>query len=172
MKKPKTCYKLKNWRAYNEALVDRGSLTLWFEDAQIERWHRSGYRGSPMIYSDMAVQCGLPIRELFQLPLQSTEGFLRSLVKLLGVPLQVPDYSILCRRQQTLSVALPRPVAQKPRHLTGDSTELKYIKPFRTKRLSALTISCGNSLANCSINYMPMNAGIFSGIQVMFLRNR
>jgi IS5 family transposase len=121
-------YKIKHWRAYNEALVNRGSLTLWFEDAQIECWHqpeRSGYRGSPMRYSEVAIQCGLTIRELFQLPLRSTEGFLRSLVKLLGVPLQVPDYSTLCRRQQTLSVTLPRPVAQAPRHLVVDSTGLK-----------------------------------------------
>jgi hypothetical protein len=128
MKKEKTCYKLKNWRAYNESLVNRGSLTLWFEDAQIECWHqpeRSGYRGRAMKYSDVAIQCGLTIRELFQLPLRSTEGFLRSLVKLLGVPLQVPDYSTLCRRQQTLLVTLPRPVAQKLRHLVVDSTGLK-----------------------------------------------
>jgi hypothetical protein len=128
MKKEKTCYKLKNWRAYNESLVNRGSLTLWFEESQIECWHqpeRSGYRGRAMIYSDVAIQCGLMIRELFQLPLRATEGFLRSLVKLLNVALQVPDYSTLCRRQQTLVVTLPRSVAQKPRHLVVDSTGLK-----------------------------------------------
>ncbi|MGZ8172608.1 hypothetical protein [Methylobacter sp.] len=28
MKKPRTCYKIKNWRAYNESLVNRGSLLL------------------------------------------------------------------------------------------------------------------------------------------------
>ncbi|MGJ0484412.1 MAG: IS5 family transposase [Methylomicrobium sp.] len=128
MTQKKRRYKLKNWRAYNESLVNRGSLTLWFEASQIERWHqpeRSGYRGRAMTYSDMATQCGLTIRELFQLPLRSTEGFLKSLVKLLGVVVQVPDYSTLCRRQQTLAVALPRPVAQKPRHLIVDSTGLK-----------------------------------------------
>lgn len=37
----------------------------------------------------------------------------------------MPDYSTLCRRQQTLSVALARPVAQQPRHLVVDSTGLK-----------------------------------------------
>ncbi|MGZ5029275.1 MAG: hypothetical protein ACXV8I_01575 [Methylobacter sp.] len=45
----------KNWSEYNQALVNRGSLTLWFEESQLERWHqpeRIGYRGSPMIYSD------------------------------------------------------------------------------------------------------------------------
>jgi hypothetical protein len=128
MKKTKTCYKVKNWRAYNEAVVTRGSLTLWFEASQNARWHqpeRSGYRGSPMTYSEVAIPCGLTIRELFQLPLRATEGFLRSLVSLLGVALQVPDYSTLCRRQQTLAVTLPRSVAQNPRHLVVDSTGLK-----------------------------------------------
>jgi hypothetical protein len=121
-------YKLKNWRAYNEALVNRGSLTLWFEDSQIERWHqpeRAGYRGRTMRYSDVAIQCGLTIREIFQLTLRSTEGFLKSLVKLLGVSLQVPDYSTLCRRQAALSVMLPRAAAKPPRHLVVDSTGLK-----------------------------------------------
>jgi hypothetical protein len=128
MTQEKRRYKLKNWRAYNESLVNRGSLTLWFEDSQIERWHqpeRAGYRGSPMTYSDVAIQCGLTIREIFKLTLRSTKGFLISLVKLLGIPLQVPDYSTLCRRQQTLSVALPRSTARQPRHLVVDSTGLK-----------------------------------------------
>ncbi|MGZ8943541.1 MAG: IS5 family transposase [Methylobacter sp.] len=128
MTEKKRRYKLKNWRAYNEALVNRGALTLWFEDGQMARWHqpeRSGYRGRAMTYSDVAIQCGLTIRELFQLPLRATEGFLRSLMNLLGVALQVPDYSTLCRRQQTLEVTLPRSAAQKPRHLVVDSTGLK-----------------------------------------------
>lgn len=128
MTQEKRRYKLKNWRAYNEALVNRGSLTLWFEDSQIERWHqpeRSGYRGSPMRYSEVAIQCGLTIREIFQLTLRTTEGFLKSLVNMLDIPLQVPDYSTLCRRQQTLSVALPRSTSRQPRHLVVDSTGLK-----------------------------------------------
>lgn len=78
-----------------------------------------------MTYSDVAIQCGLTIRELFQLLLRTTEGFLKSLVKLLGVALQVPGYSTLCRRQQTLAVTLPRTVVQEPRHLVVDSTGLK-----------------------------------------------
>lgn len=128
MEKKKQRYKITNWSAFNEALVNRGSLTLWIEDSQVECWHkpeRSGYRGSPMTYSDAAIQCGLMIREVFKLALRATEGFLRSLVKWLDVPLQVPDYSTLCRRQKTLSVTLPRTSKQTPRHLVVDSTGLK-----------------------------------------------
>jgi hypothetical protein len=126
--KQKQRYKVKNWSEYNKALVNRGSLTLWFEESQLERWHqpeRTGYRGSPMIYSDWAIQCALTIREIFQCPLRVTEGFLKSLVKLLSLPLKVPNYSTLSRRQQTLMVKLPRASSRTPRHLVVDSTGLK-----------------------------------------------
>lgn len=86
-----------------------------------------------MRYSDVAIQCGLTVRELFQLPLRATEGLLKSLAKLLGVVLQVPDYSTLCRRQQTLAVTLPLSVAQKLRHLVVDSTGLKVYGEWEWK---------------------------------------
>ncbi|WP_198246625.1 transposase [methane-oxidizing endosymbiont of Gigantopelta aegis] len=53
-KKKKQRYKLKNWSNYNQALINRGSLTLWFEESMIKQWHqpeKTGYRGSPMTYS-------------------------------------------------------------------------------------------------------------------------
>jgi hypothetical protein len=85
-------------------------LTLWFEESQLERWHqpeRSGYRGCPMTYSTVAIQCGLTIRKLFQLPLRTTEGFLKPLVKLLGARLQhlvpalvISQISICCHREE------------------------------------------------------------------------
>lgn len=77
--KNKQIYRIKNWKEYNQALVNRGSLTLWFEEAQIEKWYhteKATKRGSPTYYSDTAIQCGLVIREVFSLPLRATEGFL------------------------------------------------------------------------------------------------
>ncbi|WP_198244964.1 transposase [methane-oxidizing endosymbiont of Gigantopelta aegis] len=81
-KKKKQRYKLKNWSNYNQALINRGSLTLWFEESMIKQWHqpeKTGYRGSPMTYSDTAIQCALTLRELFKLPLRATQGCLLSL---------------------------------------------------------------------------------------------
>ena len=86
MSKQKQRYRIRNWRAYNAALVERGSLTVWFEDSHRARWYetaRSGRRGAPRRYSDIAVQCGLVIREVFHLPLRATEGLMQSLVTLL-----------------------------------------------------------------------------------------
>jgi len=30
---------IRNWKAYNEALVKRGRLTLWFDEGVIKVWH-------------------------------------------------------------------------------------------------------------------------------------
>lgn len=78
-----------------------------------------------MTYSDAAIQCVLMLREVFKLPLRATQGFLLSLVQLLGLPIQVPHYSTLSRRQQTLEVRLARSSHSMPRHLVIDSTGLK-----------------------------------------------
>ena len=55
-------YRIRDWRAHNAALVERGSLTVWFDENAVARWYetkRTGRRGAPRRYSDIAVQCGL-----------------------------------------------------------------------------------------------------------------
>jgi hypothetical protein len=34
----KDTYKLKNWKAYNQSLCNRGSLTIWIEDSVLRSW--------------------------------------------------------------------------------------------------------------------------------------
>lgn len=97
-KKRKQGYKLKNWSAYNQALINRGSLTLWFDESVIQHWHRpekTGYRGSPMTYSEIVIQCALTLREVFKLTLRATQGFLLSLIQLLKIDVQVPRHLVV-----------------------------------------------------------------------------
>ena len=87
-------YRIKNWREYNEALVNRGSLTFWFDEEAIAAWgesERTGRRGAPRRYSDLAVQCALTLRAVFRLPLRATEGLVCSVLELMGLPLPTPD---------------------------------------------------------------------------------
>ena len=44
----------------------------------------------------------LTMRVLFGLPLRQTQGFIQSLLALMGLVLAVPDYSTLSRRQGRL----------------------------------------------------------------------
>ncbi len=110
-KRTKQQYRLRNWSEYNKALVRRGSLTLWVSDEIITQWcetRRTGKRGSARTYTDTAIQCMATLEEVYGLPLRATQGLMRSVVKLLGGELSVPDYTTLCRRRKALEIELPR----------------------------------------------------------------
>jgi hypothetical protein len=120
-----TTYKTKNWSDYNQALKQRGSLLIWFDDEMVWEAQPCGKRGRQQAYSDVAIQACLTIKVLFGLPLRHTTGFMESMLKLAGLNWAVPDFSTLCRRQRTLSVAIPFRGSSGPFHLLIDSTGIK-----------------------------------------------
>ena len=124
----KRTYRLRNWKHYNAALVQRGSLTLWVSDDVITAWRnteKTGKRGRPRTYSDTAVLCQATLKEVYHLPLRATQGLMGSMMKLLGLDLPVMDYSQLSRRCALLEVALPRRKKDEPLHMVVDSTGVK-----------------------------------------------
>jgi hypothetical protein len=123
--KKRQAYRLRNWPDYNKALVRRGSLTLWVGEDMLAAWHehqRTGRRGCPRTYSAAAILTMATLSEVYGLPLRATRGLLLSVMALLGLCLPVPCYTILCRRRQSLRVALPRRKKSEPLHLVVDST--------------------------------------------------
>jgi len=123
---PKPAYKVTNWRNYNAALVNRGSLTLWIDEAVIGRWHQVSGKGA--VYHDEAIVCALCLRQVFGLALRQTQGFLRSLARMLGLGVEIPHYSTLSRRAEGLVVPVEctkRDAHTSPLHLVIDSTGLK-----------------------------------------------
>ena len=125
---PRPKRRVTNWAAYNEALRQRGSLTVWFTEDAIAAWKaepRTTPGGQPY-YSDLAITTALTLRAVFRLALRQTEGLVASIIALLGLDLAVPDHSTLSRRAETLEV--PRP-GREPTHLLVDSTGLKLCGP-------------------------------------------
>lgn len=127
-KKTKRSYRLRNWKQYNAALIQRGSLTLWISEDVLTIWRNSqpsGKPGHPRIYSDTAVLSMATLKEVFHLPLRATQGLMQSLMQLLGLDLPVLSYSQLSRRCATLEICLPRHQRNQPLHLVVDSTGVK-----------------------------------------------
>jgi hypothetical protein len=127
---PKQQHKVTNWAAYDAALRQRGSLTVWFTDAAIAAW-RAEPRTTPggqAHYSALAITTALTLRAVFRLALRQTEGLIGSIIRLLGLDLAVPDHSTLSRRAETLELPRPRP-GSEPVHLLVDSTGLKLCGP-------------------------------------------
>jgi IS5 family transposase len=67
------------------------------------------------------------LRLVFKLPLRQTEGFLRSVLSLMGVDLEAPDHTTLSRRSQRLDVGLNDIASSGPIHLIVDSTGLSIV---------------------------------------------
>jgi len=126
-------YHIRNWKEYNAALVARGSLTVWLDEAACAAWlneQRSGQRGASDTYSDVAIETAWHLKVVYHQTLRGTQGLLRSVLQLLGVDLPVPDYSTLSRRGRRLAVRLaPRQQAVldcgQPIHLVVDATGCK-----------------------------------------------
>ncbi|MGI4942591.1 MAG: IS5 family transposase [Janthinobacterium lividum] len=123
---PKQQHRVTNLAAYDAALRQRGSLTVWFTDAAIAAWKAEPRttRGGQPRYSALAITTALTLRAVFRLALRQTEGLIGSILALLGLDLAVSDHSTLSRRAETLEVASPRPGCA-PVHLLVDSTGLK-----------------------------------------------
>jgi hypothetical protein len=83
-------------------------------------------KDAPPIYSNVAIETALTLRLLFRLPLRQTEGFLRSVLRLLGLTLPCPNHTTLSRRNA--SVAIRQQVDHAPEgtiSLIVDSSGLK-----------------------------------------------
>jgi hypothetical protein len=127
---PKQRHRVTNWAAYDAALRQRGSLTVWLSDEVIAAWRAEPRttRGGQPYYSAVAIRTALTLRAVFGLALRQTEGLIGSILRLPGLDLAVPDHSTLSRRAETLEV--PRPVScAGPSHLLVDSTGLRLCGP-------------------------------------------
>ncbi len=83
--------------------------------------------GAPKTFSDCAIETALTLRLVFRVPLRQAEGFLRSVLSLMGVDLAAPDHTTLSRRSQSLAVAFRRLPSRGPIHLIVDSTGLSIV---------------------------------------------
>ncbi|WP_198591571.1 transposase, partial [Vibrio lentus] len=92
---PKPRYKTTNWKQYNKALINRGSLTFWIDEETLAEWkqNKQGKRGRPRRLSDLAITTALMVKRVFSMPLRALQGFLDSVFKLANIPLVCPHYT-------------------------------------------------------------------------------
>ena len=123
------------------SLIARGSLTLWLDEAVLSSWYHTGpkQRGAQYIYSDQAIEMALMIRSLLNLPLRQTQGFIHSVLILMGLDdlLAMPNYTTLSRRQGRLAVTVAVQPTKEPMHLVVDSTGLKVYRRRRVESAQA-----------------------------------
>ncbi|MFH1764810.1 MAG: transposase, partial [Gemmatimonadota bacterium] len=124
----KSRYRIGHWPEYEAGLRRRGDLTVWLSEDAIDSWREppSGKPGGQRTYANIAIEAALTIRMIFHLPLRQTEGFLRSLARILEVDLPIPDHTTLSPRLKKLGdIPFRAAVNKQPIHLLIDSTGLR-----------------------------------------------
>ena len=127
----KKSYRVRNWRAYEAGLRARGSLTVWIAltDGKLANWDArrpiARKPGRQRKYSNHAIETAVTLGMVFHLPSRQTEGFLRSLLVLLGLNHDVPDNSTISRRKAKLGkIAFYESARTTPVHILIDSSGL------------------------------------------------
>jgi hypothetical protein len=127
---PRARYRVRNWQAYEAGLKRRGDLNFWIDEAALAGWaapRRTTPGGQPL-YSDRAVELVLMLRLVFHLALRQAEAFARSVLRLLGLDLPIPDHTTLSRRGSGFADRQPGGLAGRgPMHLVLDSTGLQLL---------------------------------------------
>jgi hypothetical protein len=70
---PRQRHRVTNWRDYDTALRDRGSLTIWFTEEALAGWKAQPRTtpGGQRHYSDLAIETALTLRAAFSIGLAS-----------------------------------------------------------------------------------------------------
>lgn len=127
--KQKPIYKINNWSQYNKSLINRGRINFWFDEKIADDWYSpevTQKAGRPFVYSDIAIECILTLRIVFNLSLRSTQGFIESLIELMNLDFPCPNYTTLSIRQKSIEVVLPKAKSSgEPLHIVVDSTGVK-----------------------------------------------
>ena len=105
----KAKYKITNWPEYNNALKQRGNINIWFQPNVKEQWYykkpKNANRGRQKTYSDFAIFTMRTLGSIYKQRLRQTEGFVKSIIKLMDIDLNIPDYTTLSRRTEDLEVS-------------------------------------------------------------------
>lgn len=77
-------------------------------------------------FSNLAIEASLTLGAVYRLPLRQTEGFVGSLLALIGADLPAPDHTTLSRRRRTVAVDMHTSGHRRPTDIVLDSTGLKF----------------------------------------------
>ncbi len=124
---PKPRYKTTNWKQYNKALINRSSLTFWFDEdtiSPVETKQTKQARENSR-FSDLAITTELMVKRIFSMPLKAIQCFLNSVFKQANIPLACLHYNNISRRAKGVEVSFKTKARGEIKHLAIGATGLK-----------------------------------------------
>lgn len=126
----------RNWSEYNQKLIQRGSITFLIDPKMLPNIQPKKLKhkiGRPSEYTDTLILLLLMIKVQFRLTYRSLQGFAEStLASMLNV--FIPNYTLVCKRADTLQKVLPKLSGKKPHVILLDASGIKVYGEGEWKR--------------------------------------
>lgn len=141
--------------------LSTGALSLFglTREEAIQQWRhqaKSGKRGRPRLFSELAITTALMVKRVFSMPLRALQGFIDSVFLLAQVPLTCPHYTCISKRAKSVDVSFKCLTRGPIQHLAIDATGLKVYGEGEWKvKYMAPTVNTGYSV-NCSWPLIPI----------------
>lgn len=120
----------RNWQKYNKELVQRGSLSFLIDLKTLNSMRCKKTKkkiGRPLEFSDPLILLLLMIKIHFHLPYRGLEGFAKSVIEKFREWLEIPTYSLICKRVGQLELALPKLSCRRPQTVILDASGMKVV---------------------------------------------
>ncbi len=122
-------YKTTNWKQYNQALINRGSLTFVIDAEAIQLWNQTKpvNSGRSRLFSDLAITMALIVKRVFSMLLRGLIGLVDSVFNLFQLLLLLLCLHYLCmsKRAKTVNVVFKTKNRGSIQHLALDYTGFK-----------------------------------------------
>jgi hypothetical protein len=98
----------RNWSEYNQKLKKIARIEFFISEEAISNWEYRGKRvsGGKLLYSDLAIELCLLMKEFYKLPYRQTQGFVESVFQSMNLSLSIPDYSTISRRASKINISI------------------------------------------------------------------
>lgn len=156
-------FKITNWAEYEAGVRRRGSLILWMTEDALSSWQapKRRTRGGQPRYSDLAIETALTLGLVFGLRLRQAEGFLKSVLLLMGLDLAVPDHTTLSRRanngDRRTNGKVIEPQEKGPSMSSSTAPGWRSTAPANGWKRSMVPSPVGDG-GNCTWRWMPTAA--------------
>ena len=115
----------RNWAKYNRSLVQRGSITFWIDiDFLKNSDFQDPTKGRPR-FKTLLIHLGWTLKVAYKLSFRALQGYLNSLLDLMGIEKELPHYTLFCKRGHEVASLLPKLSTRRPVELVIDSSGLK-----------------------------------------------
>ena len=112
----------RNWKAYNNQLIQRGSLTFLL-DPKVFKTKKIKTFGRPQSFSDSLIIMLMMTKIHYHLSYRALQGFANSFISLVKQNTCVPTYSLICKRAAKLK--LPKLSSKRPAVVAIDASGVK-----------------------------------------------